>query len=116
MRLMRAAGKSRPRLGRRRSALFQREMWWDRQGRAHRLTEMPLSYLLNVLNFLEQRAQRYYLLDRWTSPGYGLHREDVRGQLGDPVSWLHGTPLWRAVSAQAATRVFGDARHAEPNV
>ena len=56
--------RSGPKTDRSLSLLSQDQFWWDRQGRRHRVSEMPLSYLLSVLSFLEQRALHLYTLER----------------------------------------------------
>jgi hypothetical protein len=108
------AGRFGRRTERWRGILSQDRFWWDLHGRRHRLSEMPLPYLLNVLNLLDRRAPALYALERRSSlrsPGYAVL--DPRRQ-PEAVTWLHRTPLWTAVSAQAATRVFGHPLGTEP--
>jgi len=95
--------KTGPRLG----LLSQDQFWWDRHARRHRVSEMPLSYLLSVLSFLEQRALHLYTLERPIIPSLPWYMQLEPRRQAEAVSWLHRTPLWRAVSGEAATRVFG---------
>jgi hypothetical protein len=76
---------------------------------------MQLTYLLNVLNFLEGRAQRYYAADRYLRAVWGVFSSDEPSGPRDAVRWIRRTPLWEALSAQAATRVFGQPFRVEPN-
>lgn len=99
--------RSGPKTDRSLSLLSQDQFWWDRHGRRHRVSEMPLSYLLSVLSFLEQRALHLYTLERPIIPSLPWYMQPGPRRQAEAVSWLHRTPLWRSVSAEAATRVFG---------
>ena len=104
-----------PRMERRPGVLYQDRFWWDLHGRRHRVSEMPLSYLLNVLSFLERRALALYTAELGSSPGLPAYAVLEPRRQPEAVTWLHRTPLWRALGAQAATRVFGHPHGMEPD-
>jgi hypothetical protein len=99
--------RSGPKTEQRLGLLSQDQFWWDRHGRRHRVSEMPLSYLLSVLSFLEQRALHVYTLERPIIPSLPWYWQLAPRRQAEAVSWLHRTPLWRALNREAATRVFG---------
>jgi hypothetical protein len=107
------AGLERPEPGFfRQGVLGQSEVWFDRHTRMHRLAEMPLEYLLNVISFLERLADSLYAGELLTVGLNAMHgREDDRPwsplQFDEPLEWLRATPLMKALAEQAEQRVVG---------
>jgi hypothetical protein len=98
----------------RQGVLGQGELWFDRHARTHRLAEMPLEYLLNVISFLERQAETLYageLLTCGLDAILGREEEYEWSPLhfDEPLEWLRATPLMKELARQAEQRVAGDA-------
>lgn len=106
--------------------VFDQDVWWvDIGQRPHRLTEMPWSYITNVVAFLARDAEYFFhetmrrgVLQIWGDLLLGRVPTDlVVHSLGAPAltdltpsQWLEATPLMRALRARA---VQGDDRDAQ---
>jgi hypothetical protein len=93
--------------------LAQGEVWFDRFGQLHRIDEMPLSYLFNVLAFLERRAEELFAAElclEVLTDLTGLSREKSRSTTDypDPSEWLRQTPLVKALVQAAEEQVRSD--------
>lgn len=90
---------------RRRNVLWQDEVWYPMTGGPVRVKSMGLSYMQNVVAFLERRAPRLKRAYEWDlafAPGVqGEHALDAvesiltRTMGMSPEEWLHDTPLVR---------------------
>lgn len=88
---------------RRRSVLWQDEVWFDRSGAEFRLEDLSLRWKRNILSFLEARASNLHM--QWiaqTALGpqpSGEAASDAFGRMLDeamsesPTKWLYQTPL-----------------------
>jgi len=94
-----------------RRLLEQDQVWFDRFGRMHRIDQMPLEYLLNVLSFLERvAAWGPSLSERLEASGEEideLDRSDLieRNSREDCVAHLRAKPLMRALGQAANARL-----------
>lgn len=101
--------------------VFDQDTYWvDRHGAPHLLTDMPLDYLANVLDFLLTYREAYFHLSIHRAAvqslgDYLLYDEPngdvLAAQLGMPTwddltaeAWLEGTPLMRRLRALLATK------------
>lgn len=96
--------------------LDQAEVWVDKEGTEHRITEMSGRYCLNVYNYLKSKAQvvgfRYglYLISLPMPPEDSAAFDDVEAAMDreqhrigtDPRAWLLDKPLMRALLARVA--------------
>lgn len=96
--------------------LDQAEVWVDKEGTEHRITEMSGRYALNVYNYLKSRAPvvgfRYglYLISLPMPPEESAAFDDVEASIEreqhrigtDPRAWLLDKPLMRALLARVA--------------
>lgn len=101
--------------------LNQKETWIDRQSVEHRITEMEVSYRLNVRRFLLKRAEHLFLLYGFGEALYLGHIEDTFGVpddfdipsvMDDPPEhpedferWMRGTALFKALEEGVALEV-----------
>ncbi|WP_143445414.1 hypothetical protein [Janibacter indicus] len=104
--------------------VFDQGIWWvDAQQRPHRIAEMSLEYLRNVLADLEEAAERLHLaivrkevledmaaLLSGRIPGNTVAEAFGATAVADvsPAVWLASTPLVRAVHAALAQGIVGD--------
>lgn len=100
--------------------VFDQGIWWvDVQQRPHRLTEMSPQYLTNVITHLHEHAEHFHhgqcrrrlteiICDALTGrPNVDLIAEAAGAPaLSDltPTTWLHSTPLMRALLTELARR------------
>jgi hypothetical protein len=94
--------------------LRETEMWADKHGNVHKLTDMTEGYLRHVLSFLEERAEALFaaaideataqqavaVFEPWRYPDPDGHR---LLQFESAYAWLESTPLVRAIRALLGT-------------
>jgi hypothetical protein len=100
--------------------LAQGEIWFDRFGRLHRLEEMPLDYLFNVMRFLERQGPKLHLTELLIEIPQrlaGVYEEKDLSALEaeGPREWLQSTPLMRALAAQAESRLSQSSSERRPD-
>lgn len=96
----------------------QDEYWVDYRGKPHRLSEMPNDYRVNVITFLEERKDRFYVetcLRTAVSMAGDALLGRVNGELlaeavggpkitdHTPSEWLEATPLMRRLRTLTST-------------
>lgn len=96
-------------------AMWQDTYWKTKGERILRLTEMETDHLLNLLGHLDRNRYRVlafeearYLLEGASGAPWADY-DDVEHAWqqileSDPRTWLHGTPLWKAIVADLAKR------------
>lgn len=80
-----------------RHRLLERDVWRDRQGVTHLISEMDEPYRLNVMAFLERELP--FLQESWLTQA--LPRE-VASIEEDPLAWLQSTPLYQALKGESS--------------
>lgn len=102
--------------------VFDQGVWWvDFHRQPHRLTTMPLEYLLNVISFLESHAAQFHLATqhrllvesvtaiwagRTPTEWCALAAGATPLSLVTASVWLESTPLMRALRAEAARKAL----------
>jgi hypothetical protein len=89
--------------------LDQEEVWCDRFGRVHRIREMPIDYLFNVLSFLE----RHLATSLWFR-ARGIRFEEDLGEFedSDPVEVPTAQDRLDSLRAKPLMRALGQAAQA----
>jgi hypothetical protein len=100
--------------------LGQGEVWFDRFGRLHRLREMPLDYLFNVMCFLERQSSLLYLTELLLEiperlVGLADEKDWSALEIDGPEDWLQATPLMQALASQAEARLGASAGKGDPD-
>lgn len=89
-----------------REGFYQRDWWRDSAGHWHKIAEMNVGHVTNVLAFLLRRADIYAMREVWqmeryaaTAPdgAYSAITAEIRVIEEDPEAWLSSTPLYRAL-------------------
>lgn len=100
--------------------LEQTEVWVDRFGRLHRVEEMALDYLFNVLSFLE-RHLAFSLAFRESAEQFETDLEDEEDSppdlptTEDPLELLRAKPLIKALASEAEARLGPGSKGRDPD-
>lgn len=95
--------------------VFQSEVWIDGEGREWAIGDMTDEHLVNVLAYLERRAERIWYAT-WLHQAALLHNapDEVWAEDAEmtPREWLLDTPLFRALTAELERRAEANLRAA----
>lgn len=95
-----------------REGFYQAEWWRDSAVHWHKIAEMNVGHVTNVLAFLLRRADIYAMRYTWQMLGWaanaGEHAADeieaeADAIMRDPEAWLKSTPLYRALKKRRKT-------------
>ena len=101
--------------------VFDQEVYWvDRSGCPHLLMKMSAEYVGNVIVFLEECCESFFVASIWRAVAQGLGDQILFGDPGGdvlavlaggpswedltPQEWLAATPLMRALQRRAGVR------------
>lgn len=89
-----------------REGFYQDEWWRDSAGQWHKIAEMNVGHVTNVLAFLLRRADIYAMRYTWSMYSYAADASDAAADAiemeisaieRDPKAWIKSTPLYRAL-------------------